>query len=371
MLKKTLAIACAGLFVASTGAWAQNVGEGLEPQPDQSTTRVATRGANFLEIPVGARAQALGGSGVALIRGPESVAWNVAAIAESQTFSIGYAYSELYEDTDITHQFVGAVLPIGDVSALGVGVISLSSGDMIRTSERFPDGGDPQFGDEFDYTAFAGSIAYARRITDRLSVGGAFKLVSEGIADAKANWIGGDIGALFRTGLVGVTIGGTITNIGGEARFTGSAVERVIGAGTDAFPTSDNIGVQFDTRELLMPTAFRFSAVFDVTGTPEAWFPQVSPEHNLKVLTDFYDSIDTALQPSIGAEYSYRQYVFGRIGKRWRNEDRADFRDFWDGAALGGGVRIPVLGSYLGVDYAYTRVQNLGNIQTFSVNFGS
>ena len=42
MLKKTLAIVCAGLLLGATGAWAQNLGTGLLPQPDQSTTRVGT-----------------------------------------------------------------------------------------------------------------------------------------------------------------------------------------------------------------------------------------------------------------------------------------------------------------------------------------
>lgn len=370
MLKKTLVMACAGLLIASTGAWAQNVGEGLEPTPDQSTTRVATRGANFLEIPVGARGSALGGSGIALIRGAESLAWNVAAIAELGTLSFGWSYSELFKEADITHQFLGVVFPLGESSALGAGLITLNSGDMVRTSERFPDGGDPQYGETFDYTGLAGSVAYARRVTDRLSVGLAVKFVSEGIDNAKANWIGGDVGALFRTGLLGVTIGGAITNVGGEARFAGPAINRVVGQGTDAFPTGDNVPIQFDTRALTLPTAFRFSVVFDVTGAPEAWFPEVSADHNVKVVMDFYDSIDTALNPSAGLEYSYKDLVFGRVGKRWFNEDRADFRGSGDGFAFGGGIKVPVMGRYLAVDYAYTNMGILENIQTFSFQLG-
>ncbi|UCF21342.1 MAG: PorV/PorQ family protein [Gemmatimonadota bacterium] len=372
MLKRTLAVVCAGLFIASATAWAQNVGQGLEPEPDQSTTRVGTRGANFLEIPVGARAQALGATGVALIRGPESMAWNVGAVAEVEAFSLGFSYSELFADADITHQFASAVFPLNDVSAVGASVVILDSGDMLRTSERFPDGGDPQFGETFDWTGFAGSLAYARRITDRLSFGFALKYVSEGITDAKATWLGGDVGALFRTGLVGATIGGSIQNIGGEAGFEGSATKRTVGQGTDAFPTTDNIPVTFDTRQLLLPTAFRFSVLFDVTGTAEAWLPQVGLEHKTRFVADFYDSIDTALEPSVGLEYSYKDFVFARVGKQWVNEDRdEDFRDFWTGAAVGGGIKIPLSERYsLGVDYAYTNMRSLDNVQTFSFNFG-
>lgn len=370
MLKRTLALTCAGLLFAAAGAWAQNVGDGFEPEPDQSTTRVGTRGANFLEIPVGARASALGASGAALIRGPEAMAWNIAAVAEAETFGIGWSYTELFAEADITHQFAGIVLPLSPESAVGASVVILDSGDITRTTERFPEGGDPTFGDTFDWSGIAGSFGYARRITDRLSVGGALKFVSEGISEAKANWIGGDIGALFRTGLLGVTIGGTVQNIGGEARFSGPAIERSVGAGSDVFPTSDNVSVQFDTRELLLPTTFRFSAVFDVTGTSEAWFPEAGLDHNIKVVADFFDAIDTPLEPSLGVEYSFRDYAFARVGKRFLNEDRADFREFMDGFAFGGGIRVPVLGRYLGLDYSYTDFGILENIQTFSIQLG-
>ncbi len=372
MRKNTLAFACAGLLFAWTGAWAQNVGDGLEPEPDQSTSRVATRGANFLEIPIGARAQALGGQGTALIGGVEAMAWNVAAVAEVEAFSVGWSYSELFDEADITHTFFGGVFPLGDAGGIGISIISLSSGDIIRTSEAFPEGGDPQFGETFNFTGFAGSIAYARQITDRLSVGGALKVVSEGIDNAKANWLGGDLGALFRTGLVGATIGATIQNIGGQARYTGAGIETIVGQATDAFPTGDNITIQFDTRELSLPTAFRFSVVFDVTGTPEAWFPDGGPDHNVRFVTGIFDSIDTAVEPSFGIEYGFKEFIFGRVGKRFFNEERTDgFRDFGDGFAFGGGLRVPVLNRYLGFDVAWTDMGLLDNIRTISIHFGS
>jgi hypothetical protein len=371
MLKRTVAIASVGLFLASTGVWAQNVGTGLDPTPDQETTRVATRGANFLEIPVGARGQALGGAGMALIRGVEAMAWNVAAVAESEKFSVGWTYSDLYKDADITHQFGGLILPLNEVSGIGVSVVALQSGEMLRTSEAYPDGGDPVYGETFDFTGFATSLGYSRLVTDRLSIGLALKFVSEGINNAKASWVGGDVGALFRTGLIGTTIGASITNVGGEARFEGPAVTTNVGQGLDAFQTGENVSVRYDTKALLLPTAFRFSALFDVTGTPEAWFPQVGPNHNVRLMLDFYDSISSPLQPSVGLEYAFRDFGFLRLGKRWLNEDRADFRDFLGGAAIGAGVKFP-LGEYsLGIDYAFTDQSVLGNTQTFSINFGS
>ncbi|MGD8698984.1 MAG: PorV/PorQ family protein [Gemmatimonadales bacterium] len=372
MYRKIIALTVAALSVSASGLWAQNVGNGLQPEPNQSTTRVGTRGANWLEIPVGARAQALGGSGAALIRGAEAMYWNAGALAQSEGFDIAFSYTDMYAEADVSHQFFGVVVPLGEVGALGASVLALNSGDIVRTTESYPEGGDPQFGQTFDFTGFAGSLAYSRLITDRLGVGIAAKLVSEGIDDAQANWFGLDIGALFRTGLLGATLGGAIVNIGGDASYKGSAIERIVGGQTGTFPTKDNVPIAFNTRDISLPTAFRLSVLFDVTGTPEAWLSRVPANHKLRLSTDFYDSIDTALQPSVGIEYSYNDLVYARVGKRFRNEaDDSSFREFSDGLGVGGGLWVPVFGKRLGFDYAYTDMGLLENVQTFSFRLGS
>src|SRR5690606_6052972 len=78
--------------------------------------------------------------------------------------------TELFEGSGVTHQFAGALLPT-NLGTIGVSVISLSSGKMTRTTEAYPLGGDPQYGGEFEWTATAIGLHYARRITDRLSGG--------------------------------------------------------------------------------------------------------------------------------------------------------------------------------------------------------
>lgn len=370
-MRKIIATTCA-LLLVSGSAWAQNVADGLDPQPDQSTTRVGTRGANFLEIPVGARGQSLSGAGVALIDGVEALAWNVATIAESRQFSIGWSYSRLFADADIDHQFIGAILPIGATSSLGVSVTALTSGDIVRTTERFPEGGDPQFGSTFSFTGFAASVGWGQQLTDRLDLGGAVKIVQEGIDNATANWLGLDVGALFRTGLIGTTLGVSIQNIGGESSYSGSAIERQVGAAADVFPVEDNVSIAFKTDALALPTSFRFSVLFNVTGTPDAWLAGASLDHNVRLVTDLFDSIDTAVEASIGLEYSYKDIFFARGGKHFFNEDNAGFRDVTDGLSFGGGVLVPgVLDRRLGFEYAYTDMGLLDNIQTISIQLGA
>jgi hypothetical protein len=70
----------------------------------------AGTGLAFLEIPVGARENALGGAGVALITGPTSAAYNPAAIAFTGR-GVAFMHSRHFGDTRV--QFLGATLRLG------------------------------------------------------------------------------------------------------------------------------------------------------------------------------------------------------------------------------------------------------------------
>ena len=117
------------------------------------------------------------------------------------SFTVGFSYSALYDDLDVDYFYVGGALKfLGGV--VGVNFANLNSGDITRTTEDFPDGGDPIFGSVFDWnSSFFGSY-YARHITDRLMVGAGIKFIQEGINDAQAESVAFDAGVSFRTGLL-------------------------------------------------------------------------------------------------------------------------------------------------------------------------
>lgn len=81
MLRQTTAVFALALLVGGGNLAAQRQGTFLTPGNDESTTRVGARGANFLEIGVGARAQALGGAFTSLASGASAMYWNPAGIA--------------------------------------------------------------------------------------------------------------------------------------------------------------------------------------------------------------------------------------------------------------------------------------------------
>jgi len=352
-------------LVAPGALSAQRQGTFLTPL-NEPTTRVGARGANFLEIGVGARGQALGYAYTALAEGADAMYWNPAGLAVADGLIAAFTRADLYDNLDITHNFAGLAIPFAGGVA-GVSYIGLGSGPIPRTDENFPAGGNPSAGDTFEWTSSALGLHYARRLTDRLQVGFSGRAVSEGIANASSNWWGVDIGTKFRTGLYGITLGAVLANIGPAARAEGGAITTRV-TSDEAF--SVNLPVRFNTVAYQLPTTFRFSVLTDLVGSADALL-SANPNHAIRLALDLNDGVDTDIQTSVGLEYNFKRLVFLRGGKRFMNEAHADFREFSHNLSFGGGLRLPMFGRHLAFDYAYTNMGELQNVQVFSFEIGN
>jgi hypothetical protein len=356
----------AALAAAAVGpAAAQEIPGEMIPTPDNPPTRQGTRGANFLELGVGARANAMGGAIASLVEGPEAWYWNPAGAAGIEQFGLSATHANLYSGLDIAHNYFGAALPfLGGV--VGLSFNSLNSGDLDRSTETDPFG-DPLVGRTFQWSSSAIGIGYARRLTDRLDLGAQVKYITEGITDAKINWVGLDLGTQFRTGIYGLTIGAAIANVGPASRMSGTLLRRQVES--DEFePTITKVDLQTEDTEL--PTLFRFSVGSDVYGGVGSILGQGNGQHRLVADLTFNDAIDTDLQMALGAEYTFRNTVFVRGGKRFYNDDRASGSRGIYGLSGGLGARLPLGGRALRFDYAYTSLGDLENVQVFSFELG-
>lgn len=369
---KTLGIATAATvlaMVAGAPADAQDIPGALVPTQTEPPTRQGTRGANFLQIGVGARANAMAGAATSFTSGPNALYWNPAGAASMDEFGIAGSRQNLYDDLDISHNFAGIGLPFAG-GVIGLHFVSLNSGELVRTTEESPLGGDPSLGATFEWTSTAIGASYARRLTDRLNLGGTVKFVSEGINDASTSWTAIDLGTQFQTGLYGLTIGASLSNIGGSSQARGSLVRRKINS-DEVSPTRQSI--EFQTQETELPTLFRFSVGSELYGGSSAFWGQDVGQH--RVIGEFAvsDAIDTDVQAAFGFEYGWRDLVFLRAGKRFYNDDRDAGEDssLMYGLSGGFGVRLPVSGRGLRFDYAYTTLgDQLQNVQVFSLEFG-
>lgn len=343
--------------------------EGSVPviDPRDEVHRVGNRGAGFLELGVGARAQALGGAYTAIAEGVTALYWNPAGVADMPGVAASASYQSLYDDSGLTNSFFGIAVPVG-AGAVGLSVIYFSSGDIVRTTERFPEGNDPTAGKFVEWSGVSIGATYARQFTDRLSFGGTLKFADEGINHGRATFYTGDVGIRFNTGLYGVTIGTAITNIGGRTQMEGPAVERDLPATDDpVLPTQRTLPVTLRASSVLPPTAFRFGLRTDLVGGSDAVL-RASPDHQVSLMGEMTNPINAPALPGVAVEYGFRELIFLRGSKLFRAEAEAE-DDFSSGLAAGFGVRIPGLSRKLTFDYAYQRIE-LGSSQSISIDFG-
>jgi hypothetical protein len=365
-MRKTLAVSlvAAAALVPTGSAIAQ--GTVIVPGPTDAVTNVATRGAEWLNIGIGARQQGMGTAAIASSDGPSALFWNPANITAREGISAFATHMRLYGNSGISLIAGALTIPIG-AGAAGIGVQQFSSGEMERTTERAPFGGDPVAGGDFSYNGIAVTAQYARAITDRFTAAFGLRFAQEGIDVARNSFTGVDLSTRFRTGLYGLTVGGTVQNIGTTGRMGGAGVQRSIRVARDnGNATGNDIPVQFNTREVDMPTVFRLGIQSALLGDAESLFGQ-SERHALIAEAAFSDAIDGSTKPALGVEYSFRQFASVRAGKRWLNEQNAPWT-FADGLAFGGGVRLPVRGKRINLDYAFVNMGELQNNQIISLD---
>lgn len=367
-MRRATTYLAAALLAAPALAMAQTSGTNIVPGTGEPNNRVATRGANFLEIGVGARGQALAGAYVASARDVTAMYWNPAGVAHITEASANVSLTDLYGNSGIRHSFVGAVLPLGGSGAIGVNFIQLTSGDIERTTEAFPEGNDPAFGQTFSWRSTAAGIAYGRRLTDRLDFGAGVKFITEGIDNATASYVALDVGTAFQTGLYGTTVAAALTNLGTSSRFRGPLIDRFSFDQFQPGPTQ----VEFSTRSNPLPTAFRFGVRTELTGSADALLGSSMPNHHLAIMGEAFDAIDTDVNWTVAAEYNFRNLFFLRAGKRWVNEKGDDeFRGSSFGLSWGTGLNIPFGGGRrIGFDYALTNMGELKNVQVYSFSLG-
>lgn len=365
-------VALVGATLATaTPAAAQALGQGIPFNRGTKSNEVALSGAVFLEIPVGAREAALAGSATASTQGLTALYWNTAAAADIQTVSGTVSRADLFGNSGLRHSYAAVGIPFGGANLFGLSLSYFTSGDIERTTEAFPEGGDPGAGGTVRFDGYAAGLHLARRLTDRLSVGVAGKYVTEGVEFARARWFAADLSTQFRTGIFATTLGASVQNVGSSAKWSGSRLEQNILSARDVFPTTRDIRVTYRMQEVQLPTAVQFAAATEVLGGEGALYSGLGPTHGLTLNAAVSDGFDRAIQPVLGVEYRFRNIVAARLGKRFYAPEDGPWSTRY-GLAGGVGLSFPVLNRRFTFDYAssYLSTSELPATQSFTVQFG-
>jgi hypothetical protein len=295
----------------------------LTAEGAQIFEKVGTLGGQSLKMGVGARANAMGDSYVAIADDASAVYWNPAGIARLSGQSITLNHTAW--PADVSFDQVGYVFNIKWIPGmLGVNVRALTmSRDIVRTT-YLPEGN----GETFDAGEWTYGLSYARALTDKFSAGFNVNYVQTGLDDVKGKSVCFDFGTMYDIGVLGAKIGMAIQNIGSDMTFVDEKVK--------------------------MPVFFRVGGSATLLQNGES---------RLLTSAEFTHPPDNSEKLNLGAEYGFRDYLFIRGGYKLNYDT--------EGLTAGIGVKFPltvIKSSVARLDYAYQDMNFLSDAHHVSLN---
>lgn len=306
---------------------------------------VGTSAAAFLKIPVDPRGASLSNAVVANANDPSAVYWNPAGLSQMKRTEVMFANTDWIADLNVS--FLGVGVPLGNLGAIGVGITYLSMGDMPITTWLDTEGASGQTFSAYD-ACFA--VAYARKLTDKFSIGLSVKYVTETISHSTASAFALDIGTLYDTGFRGLKVGMSFTNFGTKMRLEG----RDLIIKVDPYPTAGSnptdVIANLKTEEWSLPLTFQMGMSFNLVE---------SEAFRVTFNADYRDERDYRALGLVGGEFAFKEMFFVRVGgmKRYAiDETQGKFT-----LNAGAGLKLNIPGSTIKLrfDYSYSDLYRL------------
>ncbi len=321
------------------------------------SSKRGTAGAVELLMPVGARGIAMSGAVLADASGVDALYWNPAGLALGVgTSGVQAMFSHTNYIADINVDYFAFGLGLGDIGSLGLNLKSIGFGDILQTSEDFPDGTGATFSPNY----ITLGLSYSKELTDRISIGFTGKLISESIVRTSATGFAFDAGVIYTVGansvLKGLKFGVTLKNIGPEMQYDGGDLERTV-IPPDSDPQAEAVPLKFISQSFELPATFEMGLSYDI----------IAGDNKLTLACGFQNSNFGDDIFRLGAEYSFNNIFFLRAG--YAPPD-GSIDNQLQRATFGGGVHIPFGNTNLAIDYAYSQVQIFDPYHTISLHLG-
>ncbi len=284
--------------------------------------KVATAGAQFLEIGISARAVGMGESFISIADDASALYYNPAGL--TQVYEKQFMFTHIDYAADMNFEFGGVVLPMWSLGGvIGFGIYMLDAGTMKETTYEYAEGTGRTFGAK----EYAISASYARSLTDHFSVGLTFKIIDQLYEEQRATGWAADVGTTYDTGYRGFRISMVISNFGPDMRFI--------------------------TEEHPLPINFKFGAAFNVIE---------SEMHRTTFSMEGSHPSDNLEKYSAGLEYNFNEMFSLRVGHKFQVDA--------GGFSAGAGIHLPVSDWDITLDYGYFDFGVLESVHRFTVGFG-
>lgn len=311
----------------------------------ESFKKVGAAGAQFLKIGVGARAEGMAGAYSAVANDITSIFWNPAGLYQVQGTQAMFAYTSWFGG--YTHNFAAITLPLGSQFRFAASFISLSSENIGITTMSRPEG----TGQTYSVNDAAINLSLAGKLTDQFTFGINAKYINNSFYNMNANGFAFDIGTNYDTGIEGIKLAFSIHNLGSEQRYSGQSLNTVVKL-VDALKASP-LDASLNAYSFTIPITFRAGIAADLYKDEKS-----------KVLGafDFATLSDTPENYSVGAEYSWDDFVFVRGGYKFGHDNF--------GLGFGAGIKYNSGGLDGRLDYSASPTSNFGLVNRLSVVVG-
>ncbi len=330
------------------------------PLGAQEPTRIGTTAANFLEIGYGTAGSSMGDAYVSMAKDLSALYWNPAGLADMQKNQALFVYQPWI--ASITTSFAGVGLNLQNYGTLSLGFTNVSYGDMKVTTMAMQEG----TGELFSASDMAFSLAYARKLTNWFSFGGAAKYINSSIWHTDASAMAVDLGVIINTYFFspngrreqGLHIGMSISNYGSRMRYDGIDLINPIDILENENGNFSDVPGRFHLTEWELPLIFRLGA---------SMTPVYTDHHEMILALDAIHPNNNNESINLGAQYAFTSAGFGRLflrgGYKALFMKNSEF-----GPTFGVGVESFLLGNTsVKIDYAWRNIGLLGNINTFGV----
>lgn len=219
--------------------------------------RVGQAGANELLINPWARSAGIHSLNTASAKGIEAMRMNVAGLAFTEKTQLAFSSTRWLEGSGISVNALGFAQRVGDSGVFGLTFMSLSPGEIVKTTENLPDGGT---GETFKPQFLNIGLAYSHSFSTSIHGGMLLRVINHSISNIGAFGVGLDIGIQYVTGEKdNFKFGIALRNVGTPMKFSGDGLDFTYtnpNSGEDQkasqraekfeLPTLLNIGLSYD-----------------------------------------------------------------------------------------------------------------------------
>jgi len=302
---------------------------------------LGTSGAQFLKIPVSARAAAMGGAYVAVCQDATSPFWNPAGIAAIKGHAAHFSHTRWFDTFEVSA--ASYVYNAGSFGAFAASLMMLGVDEMEITTEFQPNG----TGAFFDAQDMAVALSYGRELTDRFRVGLTARYIQQRIWNESAGGLAFDVGTQYQLPFRNLIIAMSMSNFGADMRYNGSDMS-VKWDGDPNFPNR-LVPTRLETEAYALPLSFAFGITMDLFR---------SRFSRGIIALDAVHPNDNQERIHFGTEITF----FDRLALRGGYKINMD-EALYD---VGFGVNAFSLGIPLSVDYAYSAYDILPDVHRFS-----